>query len=274
MRLSALVPSAAAAIALSLVGSFAAAATVTSVNGASYTNSWHKLGTSNGTSAITTDQPRSGNGSLRLATNASGHKATASYGGARGFWGTLAGNNLGTFGDLLSGSLGFEFYRDASSTVAAHLAPAFEIAFANGANLKWEPVYNGYGTITENQWYSVNLDRDSGLFYQYNGSVVTNGSAQLNLTLDGWLASTFGNDFTTSTVIRGISIQAGSGWTGSFVGYVDNVYFNAGSTQLSANFEDPNAPIPSPVPTPAAASAGLALLGALAAKRARRNAAR
>jgi hypothetical protein len=243
------------------LGSFAVASTVTSVGGTPYTATWSTLGTSTGSTSITTDQPRSGNGSLRLETNG-GNKAAATYGGDR-----FGGPNLGTFGDLLDGSLGFEFYRDGSSTVAAHFAPALEIEFSNHAALKWEAVYNDYpvaSPISADQWYTIDLDKDTGKFWQWNGGVVMSGSSQQNLTLAEWLNASVGNDFTTDTEITGISVQAGSGWAGSFVGYVDNVYMNFGSGtgNISANFETA-----APVPTPAAAGAGFALFGVIASRR-------
>jgi hypothetical protein len=263
MRLS--LSAATAAIVLSSAA-LSSAATVTSVAGIPYVPNWSTHGTSTGSVSITNDQPRSGNGSLRLETNAS-NKAAATYGGDRFF--TVS--TLGTFGDLLNGgSLGFEFFRDAASTTNPHLAPALEISFSNGSNLKWEAVYNGYpvaSPVNEGQWYSINLDANTGTFYQFkSGGVVTSGGSQQNLTLAQWLASSLGNDFTESTAINGISVQAGSGWANNFTGYVDNVYLNFGSGtgSISANFETPGAP----VPTPAAAAAGLSLLTLVASRRA------
>lgn len=239
--------------------SVAAADNVYDLSGTPFTPAWSTLGTSTGIAEVNGDVPRSGMGSLNLETTG-GNKAAATYGGNR-----FGGPNLGTFGDLLAGSLGFEFYRSSASTAADHLAPALEVSFNNGAILKWEAVYNGYpiaSPVSEDTWYTIDLDHDTGLFWQYNGATVTNGGgAQLNLTLDDWLASAFGSDFTTSTQITGISVQAGSGWAGNFVGYADNVYMNFGNggAAISANFEV--------VPLPAAAWAGFALFGVVACRR-------
>lgn len=244
------------ALGLVMIGGQAFGSTVTALNGTPYTASWHTLGANaSGSQTITEDQPRSGNGSLRLGTPGSGGKAAATYGGNR-----FGGPNLGTFGDLLNGgSFGFDFYRDSSSTAAAHLAPAFEISFNNGAILKWEAVYNGYpvaNPIDSDTWYTVNVTANSGLLWQFNGSVVTQSGSQQNLTLNGWLNASAGSDFTADTQITGISLQAGSGWAGSFVGFVDNAHLTLGSGEVvSANFEA--------IPLPAAAWLGMALLGGM-----------
>lgn len=237
-------------------GGVAFASTVTSLGGAEYTAAWSTLGTNvNGSASITTSNPRSGDGSLQLATTGSGGKAAATFGGNR-----FGGPNLGTFDALLNGgSLGFEFYRDSSSTVAAHLAPALEITFSNGAALKWEAVYNGYpvaGPISSNQWYTIDLDASTGSFWQWNGGVVMQGPSQAFKTLSDWRTASVGNVFTSDTYITGVSVQAGSGWVGNFLGYADNVYLNLGSGNvLSANFET------MAIPLPAAATGGLALMG-------------
>lgn len=252
--------------------SFVSADTVTSLGAPTFprTAAWTTLNTSTGSATITNDVARDGSGSLRLETNG-GNKAAATYGGDR----FIGSPNLGTFGDLLAagGSVGFDFYRDSSSTVPAHFAPALEISFANGANLKWEAVYDGFPTVSPvatDTWYSMNFDANNGLFYQYNGSVVTSGGAQQNLTLQGWLDSTLGKDFELSTKITGISVQAGSGWgAGKFVGYVDNVHliFGSGTAEnIVANFE-PAAPAESSTPLPVAGVGGAVLLGAMGFRR-------
>lgn len=242
----------------------AMAETVTSLGGTPGTAAWSTLGSNaNGTSSISTDKARSGDGSLKLTTTGSGGKAAATFGGNR-----FGGPNLGTLDDLLDGgSLGFEFYRDSSSTVAAHLAPALEITFSNGAALKWEAVYNGYPTaspISSNQWYTIDLNANTGLFWQFNGGVVMDGPSQAFKTLADWRTASVGNAFNSSTYITGVSIQAGSGWTGNFVGYADNVYLNLGAGNIvSANFET------TAIPLPAAATSGMALLGLSALRRRR-----
>lgn len=224
------------------------------------TSDWTLGDTRNGgTSVISTAQPRSGNGSLEMKTGASADKSSVLLGSARWFDTPV----FGTLGALADGNLSFDIYRDSSSTVADHLAPAFQLNIQNAAgesaNLKWEPIYNGYAVVPEDQW--ISLDITGGNFWMYDGQV----RADFDEKLDDWVNGHTVGDSTVlgpDSKIVGISIQNGSGWTGEFTGYVDNVTatFDGGNT-YAANFEV--------VPSPTAFGAGLVGLVGLAVRRRR-----
>ncbi|MDX1991217.1 MAG: hypothetical protein SF029_02435, partial [bacterium] len=108
----------------------------------------------NATVAITGAQPRSGNGSLEFTTNTivSGQDK-ADY---VKYWGVVSGRTLGNLS-----ALSYEFYRASSSTNANYFAPAFRLAYATTGGqtgyLVWEPIYNGYSTVTEDTWNTANI---------------------------------------------------------------------------------------------------------------------
>lgn len=131
------------------------------------------------------------------------------------------------------------WYRDSSSTSWAGLGPAVRVYIydpdlgANGSSsiMIWEPIYNGYAAgpgraLPEDQWVHSRLDDE--IFWRQplylDGLRVPRGFCGVNPSecyvydrrLQDW-------GFGPRSVIFGFSISAGSGWMGSFLGYVDNL---------------------------------------------------
>lgn len=231
----------------------ASAATFTEIDNAYFetANGWSPVGTSQffSSTTISGDRPRSGNGSLRLETTAGNGKASATFGGTR-FSNT--GPVLGTLGDLAAGSISFEWLVDSATTTAGNRSPAIEFAVRNadGSNaiLKWEAVYNGVGTVPTDTWTTSDISDDNFWMFNSAGGVIP----QYGVTLDDWAA---GESFTNSTVfdadsmVVGWAVQAGSGWSDEFYGFVDNVNvtFGNGGATYNANFELEGQVIPSPL---------------------------
>ncbi|RYE72712.1 MAG: PEP-CTERM sorting domain-containing protein [Oxalobacteraceae bacterium] len=219
--------------------------------------------TSNTTAGITTTNPRSGNGSVEMSlTNGSG-KADFSY-----TWGSVAGRTLGNLN-----ALSFDWYRDGASTAASHLQPAFRLNYDNDGDLTtdadqgyliWEQVYNG--PTAQNQWVSSNIL--DGNFWQRQfapGATVENYDTTLAEWANGPRPSN-ADQLSANTLIYGIEFGIGSGWNGTFTGFVDNVAFGfAGESVTRFNFETAaNAEVPEPA---GIALFGLGLLGLLAARK-------
>ena len=219
--------------------------------------------TSTTTAEITTTSPRSGNGSVEMSlTNGSG-KADFSY-----TWGSVAGRTL----DNLN-ALSFDWYRDGASTAASHLQPAFRLNYDNDGDLTtdadqgyliWEQVYNG--PTAQNQWVSSNIL--DGNFWQRQfapGATVENYDTTLAEWANGPRPSN-AHQLSANTLIYGIEFGIGSGWNGTFTGFVDNVAFGfAGESVTRFNFETAaNAEVPEPA---GIALFGLGLLGLLAARK-------
>jgi len=216
-----------------------AADTVTALDGS---QNWYKTERNGAVVAIETTQPRDGNGSLRQSTTGGADKAIAEF---------KTGSSLGTLGDLITGNnIAFDFYRDSSSTATGHLAPAFEFlvdATGDGApncTLKWEAVYNSYGTITENVWHETGNIAGAN-WWMYDFAVGT--IEDFGETLADWAG---GHQSTNKTVlfsdaaIVSFNVSLGSGWSDNYLGYVDDVAVTIGTSTYTANFETTVIPAP------------------------------
>ena len=204
-----------------------------------------------GTVAITADNPRDGLGSLKFTSPGNAGKADFQK-----TWNVPA-RTLGSLTDV-----SYDFYRDSSSTSDAHLAAALRLMFWQdnapaglGAEdhtgyLVWEPIYNGYGAVPANAWQAENLFTDYFWMRVVSGpnSVACNKTIQnFSVTLNDWKTTVptgqpgdcAAPDFTTSSpvYIYGVNTGVGSGWAGTFTGYVDNVVVAFGADVVSANFE-------------------------------------
>ncbi len=203
------------------------------------------------TVAITTAQPRSGNGSLEFATNTvTPGQDKADY---QKTWDpadfptrTLAGLT----------ALSYEYYRDSSSTTANHLAPVFRLyvadvtptssTFGKYALLIWEPVYNGAAPVPTDQW--ITQDILNGKFWMFvpSGQSIPSGVVQnYGATLSNWLAGGVTGqpgdpapiNIDANSLVFGVNVGVGSGWGATFRGFVDNVTLRWGTDEVHANFE-------------------------------------
>ncbi|HEY0930592.1 MAG TPA: PEP-CTERM sorting domain-containing protein [Gemmatimonas sp.] len=206
-----------------------------------------------GAVGITTTQARgagggAGNGSLELTGTGSGDRTRFTIGTqAQGGFGLL--NQLST--------LSFDWYRSSSSTASAWHVPVFRILVADPGNaityreIIWEYDYqfnSGNNTAPTDAWQNdVNL---------LAGNWYTN--AALNA---GTCSSLYGNNclsypdnwgFSSAAYVLGFSIGTGSGWSGSFQGFADDVAIGFGNGPVT-RYDFETAAVPEP--------ASLALLG-------------
>ena len=203
------------------------------------------------TVAITTAQPRSGNGSLEFTTN------TVTPGQDKADFQKLwdpANFPTRTLAGLTA--LSYEYYRASSSTTANHLAPVLRLyvadvtvgspTFGKYALLIWEPVYNSAAPIPTDQWIPQNILNGNFWMFVPGGQSIPSGVVQnYNTTLSGWLAGGVTGqpgdpapiNIDANTLVFGVNVGVGSGWGATFRGFVDNVTMQWGADEVHANFE-------------------------------------
>ncbi len=209
-----------------------------------YSQNWGSYVRNGASQEINTDQPRNGNGSLMQSTTSGSDKAIAYFN---------TGTSLGTLGDFAAGNtvISFDYYRDGSSTAAAHLAPAFELAVSTDSDtdieyyIKWEAAYNnGTSSIVTDIWNSTgNIANENWWIWDVvNGQAITS----YNYTLADWSVGSILQDLNGDASVLYCDISLGSGWNDSYLGYVDNVSLTvAGGTSYVSNFESVAA-VPAP----------------------------
>ncbi|MFZ1414109.1 MAG: Calx-beta domain-containing protein [Defluviicoccus sp.] len=199
-----------------------------------------------GVLAITTDQPRSGDGSLKQALTAGADKSGVSFGFA-------AGDLSHLLGDL--SAVSYEWFRDVSSTNPDGQHPSLKL-FVDGdgsdattndrVTMVFEGAYNGRTVAPEGTWVTdVATAANFWVFHSAtSGYPGAPGVVEVyDKTLAEWIAEavTFGgwtDPIGANAVVRGVAIESGSGWNGLFTGYVDNVNVSfANASDVIANFE-------------------------------------
>jgi hypothetical protein len=208
---------------------------------------------------------RNGNGSVEMSLTDGNGKADFAYN-----WGFVEGRTLGNLDGL-----SFDWYRVNGGSAPAHLAPALRLRYDMDGSaattddrgyLIWEQAYNG--ATASNVW--VSSDILGGNFWQRQqtpGYTVEN----YDTSLAEWIAGPRPGDadvLSASSALLGIEFGIGSGWNGSFRGYVDMVSFGfGGQGRTTFNFETA---APAGVPEPGSlALLGLGMLGLVAGRRKR-----
>lgn len=217
------------------------------------TNTWTRTNVRIGSEiGITADFPQSGNGSGLL---------TSSDGSGKADWQYIASPSLGKLSDFQSGT--YDWYRAASSDVADHLHPAYRIIIdidgnpetsADIAYLVYERTYQPStpGSVPEGAWTTESITPSSNMWVSEPGK----GAEEVyNRPLSAYMAGSYtptGNfsQITGNSVILGVSVGIGSGWTGVFRGATDNIGLAATRTLGPDNFEIAVAPPPAVAAVP------------------------
>jgi len=134
-------------------------------------------------------------------------------------------------------ALGFDWYRDESSTAPDHLTPAVGLFVDDGNGnswlLKWEGTYNGYPTTgpaaPTGEWITEDLlGANFWRIPQFvDGEWVGfGGCSPIDLYECEQFDRTLEDDWLDGFEVAGIEIGIGSGWNGSFLSYADYVIIN------------------------------------------------
>jgi hypothetical protein len=257
------------ASAVAATGAHAAVITVTPSNMGGWTPANVRA---NSSAAITDTNARNGNGSVEMSLADGAGKADFAL-----TWGYVGGRTLGNL-DALS----YDWYRAGSSTAAAHLQPALRLVYDADGNagtpydtgyLIWELEYNGRGVV-DNTWTSSDIIGGNFWMRQFNQAPTPGNTIEnFDTTLAEWMSSSRpgapADVLTANSAILGIEFGIGSGWNGSFTGFVDNVTYGFSGASTTYNFEARAAA--SDVPEPASALLlALGLAGVVGARRRKR----
>jgi len=180
-----------------------------------------------GSSMITSDVPRSGDGSLRMTGDRTRFELDMS----------ASPVPLDEVTDF-----GYEWYVDGSSVATLHpdYTPALRLHIydpvaVEAGELIWEGAYNGiYGSLTRDTWNTT--DGMTDVLWRWisggGGVDLDSGGAQKNLTVAQWVA-----DLGSEVVVWKISVGVGSPAGGGYLAYADNVIFGANNAPDTYNFE-------------------------------------
>ena len=214
---------------------------------------------------INTTYARSGNGSAFMTTPAVASPGTTNGKADIEFLPNASANSNGNFNPGASlgsfsafAGMGYDWYRDASSTTSNVQHPSLRVLVATTGGLTglvFERAYNSLPTPT-NAWTTDNISSTTNL---WSFGAVGFASGGYGVTLADWKSDSRLKD----AVVVGFSSGVGSGW-GGFTGAVDNINWTIGQVTTTSNFEV--SPIPEPS-TWAMMLAGLVGVGALARRR-------
>jgi hypothetical protein len=198
----------------------------------------------NGAVGIRTNYPFNGNGSVYMRTPTGAAKADIEFlVNAVPIGGNFV--STGVIAPLSQlQSVSYSWYRDSASSVAGHLHPVLRILLDRDGNLSttndrgglvWESVYQLYPyTAPTNTWVTQTVDDSSWLWnFGLGGTLMDidgDGYAH-NSNLAAWKA------YFPNAVIIGFNMGLGSGWTGDFIGAVDNISWTIEGITTTTNFE-------------------------------------
>ena len=214
-------------------------------------NTWLRTNVrSGGEAGINTAYPRNGNASAYLSLGANTNND------GKADWEYYPSATFGRLADL--GTLSYDWYRDAASTVPVHLHPLIRLYIDADGNtsttndrgyLVYERCYNvpSCPAVATNTWTSESITNSTNLWW-VQPSVGTD--TVYNRTLAQYKAGSYTPttgfaQINGSSLILGVSLGIGSGWNSSaspaFKGAIDNVTVQsttAGAAQITAdNFE-------------------------------------
>lgn len=216
--------------------------------------------------AISGTQARSGNGSVEMSLVNGNGKADYVYS-----WGYVDGRTLGNLN-----ALSYDWLRSSGGSAAAHLQPALRLSYDADGNpgtsfdrgyLVWEQVYNG-GGLVEDRWTTSDILGGNFWMRQFSpGNTVERYDVSLAEWIDGPRPGAPADLLGVNTAILGIEFGIGSGWNGSFAGYVDKVTVGfKGQGATTWNFETRRSDVPEPGSF-ALLGLGLAAVAVVARKR-------
>lgn len=218
---------------------------------------------------ITNTYARSGNGSVEMNTLGASSKADIEFlANPVQFAGNFfATGSLGLLSNLNLSGMGYEWYRNSTSTADPNLHPSFRILIDRDGDLSttndrgglvYERVYSAGGPVATDTWVSESI---TGSTKEWNFGLGLGNEFELPGTGTPYNPLSDWQTFMPNAVVIGFSSGVGSSW-GPFSGAVDNIRFGFGTDSTTYNFETI-----AEIPTPAAFMGGSVLMGMLMTRR-------
>ncbi len=235
-------------------------------------NTWLRLNVRNdGSVGISSNYPRNGSASVFFSLGANtGNNAKAD-------WEYYPSTGFGRLADLQT--LIYEWYRDATSQVPAHLHPVIRLTVDADGNLGtsndrgylvYERCYNvpSCPAVPVNTWVAENISSGSILWWvQFGVGIETVYTRNLATYQAGAYTPSAGfSQLNGNSLILGVSTGVGSGWVSSgapsFLGAVDSITLRSntpGAAQLNNHNFELATPQSTPAPVPTLGTIALAL---------------